>query len=104
MKHGSKSMAGIAVVVLNWNGRDRMQACLDSLLAQTLSCTIFVIENGSTDGSLEYLRKNYPQVRLIVNQVNLGFAGGVNCGIREAQRNGFNYVALFNNDAKADKD
>ncbi len=78
------SMRSIAVIVLNWNGKDSLKPCLDSLLDQSMQATIFVVENGSTDGSLEYLRENYPEVRLIVNQTNLGFAGGANCGIREA--------------------
>lgn len=96
-------MNDVAVIVLNWNGKDVLRSCLDSLLAQSLRCSVFVVENGSTDGSLEYLRENYPQVQLIVNQVNLGFASGANCGIREAIRRHFDYVALLNNDAYADK-
>ena len=98
------SMINTAVIVLNWNGKDSLKSCLDSLLAQSLKCTIFVVENGSIDGSLEYLKKNYPQVRLIVNQVNLGFAGGANTGIRQVINEKFTHVALFNNDAVAAKD
>ncbi|MGH7142163.1 MAG: glycosyltransferase family 2 protein [Candidatus Saccharimonadales bacterium] len=98
------SMRSTAVIVLNWNGKDSLKPCLESLLAQSVQSTIFVVENGSTDGSLEYLKKSYPDLRLIVNQTNLGFAGGANCGIREAIRNNFDYVGLFNNDAVADKD
>jgi hypothetical protein len=96
-------MRSIAVIVLNWNGKDSLKPCLDSLLSQTIKVTVFVVENGSTDGSLDCLRKNYPDVKLIVNQTNLGFAGGANCGIRDAIHAGFDYVALFNNDAVADK-
>jgi GT2 family glycosyltransferase len=96
-------MNDVAVIVLNWNGKDVLKPCLDSLLAQSLHCGVFVVENGSSDGSLEYLRENYPQVQLIINKVNLGFAGGANCGIREAIRRHFDYVALLNNDAYADK-
>ena len=91
------------VVVPNWNGKSTLAACLDSLLAQTEPATIIVVENGSIDGSLEFLQQNYPQVELVVNQENLGFAGGVNSGIRRAIELGAQYVALFNNDALADK-
>ena len=92
------------VVVPNWNGQDELPACLDSLLAQTEPTTIIVVENGSTDGSLELLQTHYPQVELVVNKKNLGFAGGVNGGIRRAMERGATYVALFNNDAVADRD
>lgn len=91
------------VVVPNWNGRNELPACLDSLLAQTEPARVIVVENGSTDGSLELLQQQYPQVELVVNQKNLGFAGGVNSGIRHAMELGAAYVALFNNDAVADQ-
>lgn len=96
-------MQNIAVVVPNWNGMDSLAACLESLLAQTQTHSLIVVENGSVDGSLAFLQKNYPQVQLVINQTNLGFAGGVNGGIRAAINQGCDYVALFNNDAVADK-
>ncbi|HTE22537.1 MAG TPA: glycosyltransferase family 2 protein [Candidatus Limnocylindria bacterium] len=92
------------VVIPNWNGRAEIGACLDSLLKQSLNATIIVVENGSTDGSLEFIRQNYHQVDLVVNQKNLGFAGGVNSGIRRAKQLGADYVALLNNDALVHKD
>ena len=95
-------MSKTAVVIPNLNGEDSISDCLDSLLDQT--STIIVIENGSKDSSLELLKSKYPSVNLIVNQVNLGFAGGVNQGIQKAIDEGFTYVALFNNDAVAEKD
>jgi GT2 family glycosyltransferase len=103
MKNVFMSMTDVAVIVLNWNGKDSLKPCLNSLLEQNQKCTIFVIENGSTDGSLEFLKNNYPKVRLIVNQSNLGFAKGANCGIRQAMLEKFDYIALLNNDAIADK-
>lgn len=97
-----KSMNDVAVVVPNWNGKDSLGACLDSLFAQTLKPTVIVVENGSIDGSLEFLRDEYPHAELVVNKVNRGFAGGVNDGIRRAMDLGCEYVALFNNDAIAE--
>jgi GT2 family glycosyltransferase len=97
-----KSMQNIAVVVPNWNGKDKLKDCLDSLRAQTRKHQIIVVENGSIDGSLEYLQKNCLDVNIVINQKNLGFAGGVNSGIREAMEQGCQYVALFNNDALAE--
>lgn len=94
----------ISVVVPNWNGKDSVGKCLDSLLSQSIKTSVVVVENGSTDGSLEYLTKNYPEVELVINEKNLGFAGGVNSGIKKAIDNESDYIALFNNDALADKD
>ena len=90
-------------VVPNWNGAETLGACLDSLLSQTLRPRIIVVENGSTDGSVELLGK-YPSVEIIVLGRNHGFAGGVNAGIKRALDEKADFVALFNNDAKADKD
>jgi GT2 family glycosyltransferase len=97
-------MLKTAVVVLNWNGIESIKACLDSLLAQSLKAHIILIDNGSVDGSLEFIRMNYPNLDLIINQSNLGFAGGVNQGITRATQLNLEYVALLNNDAIAEKD
>jgi GT2 family glycosyltransferase len=94
----------VAVVVPNWNGREMLGECLDSLLAQSHPLTVIVVENGSNDGSLEYLAETYPQVTVIPHSTNLGFAGGVNSGIRLAIADGFEFVGLFNNDAVASED
>ncbi len=96
-------MHKVSVVVPNWNGRDSIGVCIESLLGQTLDREIIIVENGSTDGSLQYLEKNFPDIKLVINKKNLGFAGGVNSGIRQAVAGGADYVALFNNDATADK-
>jgi GT2 family glycosyltransferase len=97
-------MNNVAVVVPNWNGKDSIGACLDSLLNQSLKPLIIVVENGSTDGSLEFLRRDYTDIQVVVNQQNLGFAGGVNSGIRHAIDQGCEFVALLNNDATVDRD
>jgi GT2 family glycosyltransferase len=102
-KIGVSLMEKVFIVIPNWNGKDTLPACLDSLLAQTQKARILVVENGSTDGSLDFLHSNYPQIDLVVNTRNLGFAGGVNSGIKRATELGAKYVALFNNDAVADK-
>lgn len=94
----------VAVVIPSWNAIDEIGACLDSLLAQSLQPHIIVVENGSTDGSPEFIAKHYPAVEVLRQERNLGFAGGVNVGIRKALTDGFAYVALFNNDAVAHKD
>ena len=101
-------MNRVAIVVLNWNGITDTIPCLDSLLVQSYkNSTIVVVDNGSKDDSLNILEKytleNKDKVHLIPNSVNKGFTGGVNTGIKWAIENDFEYVALFNNDAVADK-
>jgi len=96
-------MVKTAVVVPNWNGKNSLGNCLDSLIGQSVDTEIIVVENGSTDGSLEYVKEKYPQVSLVINKMNLGFAGGVNSGIKKAKANGAEFIALFNNDAVADR-
>lgn len=93
----------LATVVPNWNGEDDLKDCLDSLLKQTAKNTIIVVDNASSDGSVELIKKSYKTVDLVINNKNLGFAGGVNSGIKRAMELGCDGVALFNNDAVADK-
>jgi GT2 family glycosyltransferase len=93
----------IAVVIPNWNGADLIANCLQSLEAQTLKADVIVVDNGSYDDSVIIIEERFPEVTLIELHKNTGFAGGVNAGIRYAQENGYDAVALFNNDAVADK-
>lgn len=89
----------------NWNGKEFLLVCLDSLQDQSLTdFQIIVVDNGSTDGSQELIKASYPHVQLVALDKNYGFAGGVNRGIQDAINAGAEYVALFNNDATADKD
>lgn len=90
-------------VIPNWNGKALLKACLDSLLGQSLQPIIIVVDNGSTDESVAFIRKSYPDVQLIEFNKNYGFAGGVNAGIKAALQAGATYIAAFNNDAVADK-
>lgn len=91
----------IAVIIPNWKGRDRLAACLDSLQTQAVAADIIVVDNGSHDGSAEFIRGRYPKVILLENPKNLGFAGGVNTGLRYALEKDYSYAALLNNDAVA---
>jgi len=94
----------VYVVIPNWNGADRIRACLDSLKKQSQKHQVIVVDNGSIDDSLETIEKDYPGVHLIRHKKNKGFAGGVNSGIKYATAQKGKYVALLNNDAVADKD
>lgn len=93
------------VVIPNWNGRDSLQACLESLENQTTpGLDILVVDNGSIDNSVGFVKSKFPNVKLILQKKNRGFAGGVNPGIKYAMEAKYDYVLLLNNDAKADKD
>lgn len=96
-------MSDLAVVIPNWNGKNLLKACLDSLQTQTRPVDIIVVDNGSHDGSVEYITKHFPKVQIVGLNHNHGFAGGVNAGIKAAIKQGYKYVALLNNDAVADK-
>ena len=89
-------------VVPNWNGKDVLGKCLDSLLTQTIKPIIVVVDNGSNDGSLKYVKDKYPGVKLVELDKNYGFSGGVNRGIEYALESGAEFVALLNNDATAE--
>ena len=96
-------MNKIVIVIPNLNGAKYLGACLDSLIDQTQTSKIIVVDNVSTDESCDLIKSQYPTVRLIELNKNTGFAGGVNTGIKAALQDGAQWVALFNNDAVADK-
>lgn len=91
------------VLILNWNGKDDTIRCITSLESQSIACTILVVDNGSIDDSIAVIRSAFPKVILIKEAKNLGFAGGVNVGIKYAIKEGFDSIAFLNNDAVADK-
>ena len=91
----------VAIVIPNLNGEKYLQDSIDSLLSQTQQHTIIVVDNASNDNSAKIIKSN-KDVILLENKENLGFAGGVNTGIRYALGNDFEAIALFNNDAIAE--
>ncbi|MFJ2300194.1 glycosyltransferase family 2 protein [Oerskovia paurometabola] len=89
----------VRAVVVNWNGAHLLDDCLRSLLEQDLApgeLEVVVVDNASTDGSVALLEERYPDVRVVVNSTNRGFAGGVDSGLLDVTAR---YVALLNNDA-----
>jgi GT2 family glycosyltransferase len=94
----SQSASEVSVVTVNWNGRKHLEKLLPSLMAQ--SCLeIIVVDNGSLDGSVEFLRDKYPDVRILQNSKNRGFAQPCNWAAEAAQGK---FVSFINNDMKAD--
>jgi GT2 family glycosyltransferase len=91
-----------AVVIPNWNGRTHLRECLASLTSTGGSIgapEIIVVDNGSTDGSVDMVRRGFPRVGLITNDTNRGFAAACNQGARAASAQ---HVAFLNNDARVD--
>ena len=93
----------ISVVIPNWHGIEIIGDAIKSLQNQTIGVDIIVVENASTDGSYEYLKDNFPDIKILRNKKNLGFDGGVNTGIRYSLKKGYKYIALLNSDAVVDK-
>jgi GT2 family glycosyltransferase len=90
----------VSLIIVTWNGRQHLDKCLSSVEAQRgVSVETIVVDNGSTDGTVEYVRSRYPWVKLVALQENRGFAGGNNAGVREAHGR---FVAFLNNDTSAD--
>lgn len=88
----------VAVVILNWNGRGFLEKFLPSVIACNNSYSeIIVADNNSSDDSIEFLKKNYPQVRLIINDVNGGFAKGYNDALKHVEAE---YYVLLNSDVE----
>src|SRR3954452_11534522 len=88
----------VTVVVVTWQGAHLLGPCLDSLALQTLPHDVLVVDNASTDDTPEVLAA-HPDVRVIRNHANLGFAGGAQQGLDAATGD---WVAFLNNDAVAD--
>jgi GT2 family glycosyltransferase len=90
----------VSVVIPNWNGAAHLPACLDALQRQTLAdFETIVVDNGSTDGSLDLLSERYPTVRVIALPRNQGYAGGCNAGLRAATGQ---VLVLLNNDTEVE--
>jgi len=90
----------VTVVIPNYNGRALLGPCLSSLLRQSFEdFEVVVVDNGSRDGSADYVRANFPSVRLIELESNLGFSAAVNAGIRATVSE---YVAVLNNDTEVE--
>jgi GT2 family glycosyltransferase len=76
-------MMRATIIVLSWNGVDELPACLEAILAQEgAAVDLLVVDNGSADGSAALVRERYPTARLVENGRNLGFAAGMNVGMR----------------------
>ena len=90
----------ISVIVLNWNGRSFLEECLRCLKSQTYrSLEIIVVDNGSTDGSVDDVKEKFPDVNVVLNGRNLGYGGGNNVGSAVSRGS---YLMILNNDTRPD--
>ena len=93
-------MEKISVIIPNWNGKRFLQGCFDSLAAQTYrDFAVYLVDNGSADDSLAFIKANYPDIITIALPENVGFSAGINAGIKQSKGE---LVAALNNDTEAD--
>jgi GT2 family glycosyltransferase len=90
----------ISVIIVNYNGKNFLSDCLNSIFRQTyFPFEVIMVDNASHDGSVEYVQQNFPDVKMLNQSTNLGFAGGTNAGIRVAHGE---FIFTLNNDTIAD--
>jgi GT2 family glycosyltransferase len=90
----------VSIIVVNWNGQRFLEDCLSSLCRQTYTKReIILVDNGSTDSSILYVKENFPDVKIVELRDNTGFTGGNAAGLKASDGE---FVALVNNDTRAD--
>ncbi len=85
-----------AIVIINYNGLNLIKKFIPSLIANSSNCSIYVIDNNSTDDSVNYIKNNFSNINIINNSSNLGYAGGYNEGIKKIDED---LLIFLNNDA-----
>jgi GT2 family glycosyltransferase len=102
----TKETKKAAFIIVNWNGKKLLKNCLDAVFNQTYSnFDVYFVDNGSEDGSSDYVSENYSDVNVIQLDKNTGFAKGNNIGIKKALKDKeVDYIVAINNDTKAEAD
>jgi len=91
-----------SIIIPNWNGEQLLGDCLKSLSEQTFKdFEIILVDNGSSDNSLEFVKKNFPKIKIIKLEKNFGFARAINEGVKASSAE---YVIFLNNDTEVDKE
>jgi GT2 family glycosyltransferase len=92
----------VSIIILIYNNEKDLAECIPSILNQTYkNFELLIVDNGSTDGSVELVKTRYPGIRLIETGANLGYAGGNNIGFKEAKGD---YIVVINPDTFVDPD
>lgn len=89
----------LLVIIIIFNGMKWLDKCLSSVVNSSVKANLFIVDNGSTDGSIEFIKKHYPEAILIESKENLGFGKANNLGLKYALDNNYDYVYLLNQDA-----
>ncbi len=101
MRAAEEGSGTVGVVMVNWNGSENARTSYESLTASDYDkWRVFIVDNASSDDSVEMIRREIPDAVLIEISENLGFAGGCNVGIRKVLEVGLEYVFLLNCDAR----
>lgn len=100
---GAVKFPCVSVIILNWNNAPDTLECIDSVVSLDYpNFTIVVVDNGSTDGSVSVVKARFPEITVLENNDNLGYAEGNNIGIRYALEHGADYALVLNNDTVVD--
>lgn len=89
----------VLVIIITYNGMQWMDRCLGSIRASSVPLDAYIVDNGSTDGTQEFIRTNYPEMIFEQSGENLGFGKANNKGLQYALDNNYDYVYLLNQDA-----
>lgn len=92
-----KKALSVAVVILNWNGKNHLKTYLPSVVAHSSSAIIYLADNHSSDDSVQFVKDNYPSIKIIQNQSNDGFAKGYNDALQHVDEE---YYILLNSDVE----
>lgn len=95
-------MENLFVIIVTYNGEKWIDKCLSSVYKSTIPLTTIVIDNKSSDNTVQYIKTNFPMVILFEYQNNLGFGKANNIGIEYALKNNADYIYLLNQDAWVD--
>lgn len=92
----------VSIIIVNWNARENLQECLSTLfLVSYKNYEVILVDNGSSDDSVEFVKSKYPDIKIVESKKNLGFAGGNNLGFKQAKGK---YILFLNNDTIVTKD
>jgi len=92
-------MIKLLTIVVTYNAKQWIDRCFDSILNSTIKSDVYIVDNGSSDGTQEYIKKKYGQFIFVQSECNLGFGRANNLGLQYAVDNNYDYVYLLNQDA-----
>lgn len=92
-------MKKVSIIIVTWNGMKWIEKCLSSIFQSDYPSTVYLVDNCSTDSTPDFIEKNFPEVRLIRSDKNLGFGKANNIALNQAYNDGYDYFFLLNQDA-----